>query len=85
MHSNHGRITGLNLDQLKLIQAAFAGQALPRGHPDALQIRFIREVCSCHSNLPGFRHLECPDPKPRLEGKKLHHTLTALRRLFIIT
>jgi len=24
-HSNHGRLTGLDLDQLKLIQAAFAG------------------------------------------------------------
>jgi hypothetical protein len=43
------------------------------------EFRFIREVCSCHSNLPGFRHWECPDPKPRLEGKKLHHTLTALK------
>lgn len=42
-HSNHGRLTGLSLDQLKLIQAAFAGEALPKGHPDALEILASRE------------------------------------------
>ena len=37
-HSNHGRITGLALDQLQLIQAAFRGEVVPKDSPDAFQI-----------------------------------------------
>ena len=31
--------------------------------------RFIRKVCSYHSNPPGLRHLERPGPERRIEGK----------------
>jgi hypothetical protein len=57
MHSNHGRLTGLSLDQLKLIQAAFAGQALPKGHPDALQILQSREYGASRAVLQLAREL----------------------------
>ncbi len=56
-HSNHGRITGLNLPQLKLIQAAFAGQALPKGHPDALQILASREYGASRAVLQLAKEL----------------------------
>ena len=58
MHSNHGRITGLNLDQLKLIQAAFAGEALPKGHPDALEILASREYGASRAVLQLAKELE---------------------------
>ena len=58
MHSNHGRLTGLNLEQLKLIQAAFAGHALPKGHPDALQILQSREYGASRAVLQLAKELE---------------------------
>jgi transposase len=58
LHSNHGRLTGLNLDQLKLIQAAFAGQALPKGHPDALHILRSREYGASRAVLQLAKELE---------------------------
>jgi transposase len=58
MHSNHGRITGLSLDQLKLIQAAFAGDVLPKGHADALRILQSKEYGASRSALHLARDLE---------------------------
>ena len=58
MHSNHGRITGLRLEQLKLIQAAFAGEALPKGHPDALPILQSREYGASRAALQLAKELE---------------------------
>src|ERR1017187_6998544 len=57
-HSNHGRLTGLDLEQLKLIQAAFAGQALPKGHPDALQILASREYGASRAMLQLAKELK---------------------------
>ena len=42
-HTNHGRITGLPLDQLKLIQAAFRGDVVPKDSPQAFQTLDSRE------------------------------------------
>ena len=42
-HSTHGRITGLSLEQLRLIQAAFQGRVVPESSPEALQIISGRE------------------------------------------
>ena len=58
MHSSHGRITGLELERLKLIQAAFAGQALPKGHPDAFQIVRSRECGASRAVLQLAQELE---------------------------
>jgi transposase len=37
-HSNHGRLSGLPLEQLKLLQAAFRGEVVPKDSPQALQL-----------------------------------------------
>ena len=37
-HSTHGRITGLTLEQLKLVQAAFRGDVVPKGSAEDFQI-----------------------------------------------
>jgi hypothetical protein len=42
-HSTHGRITGLSLEQLRMIQAAFQGRVVPESSPEALQIISGRE------------------------------------------
>jgi transposase len=42
-HSQHGRITGCTLEQLKLLQLAFRGEVLPKGDPQALQILQSKE------------------------------------------
>lgn len=36
-HSTHGRLTGLPLAQLKLLQAAFRGDVVPKGSPEDLK------------------------------------------------
>lgn len=36
-HSTHGRITGLSLGQLKLLQAAFRGDVVPKRSAEDLQ------------------------------------------------
>jgi len=35
-HATYGRITGLSLEQLRLIQAAFQGRVVPEDSPEAL-------------------------------------------------
>jgi hypothetical protein len=42
-HSTHGRITGLSLDQLRLIRAAFNQEVIPRDAPQAFQITQSKE------------------------------------------
>ena len=42
-HSQHGRITGCTLDQLKLLQLAFREQVLPKDSPQALKILEAKE------------------------------------------
>ncbi len=41
-HSTHGRITGLSLEQLQLLQAAFRGDVVPKGSAEDFQIRASR-------------------------------------------
>jgi len=42
-HATYGRMTGLSLEQLRLIQAAFQGRVVPEDSPEALQISSGRE------------------------------------------
>lgn len=42
-HTTHGRITGMDLSQLELLQAAFRGETIPKGSPQALQIGDSKE------------------------------------------
>lgn len=57
-HTNHGRITGLALDQLKLIQAAFRGDVIPKDSPQAFQTLNSREYGASYALLRLARELE---------------------------
>jgi transposase len=59
-HSNHGRISGLSLEKLKLLQAAFRGQVLPVDSPQAFQILSSREYGASHALLELARELKLP-------------------------
>jgi transposase len=56
-HTNHGRITGLALDQLKLIQAAFRGDVIPKNSPQAFQTISSREYGASYALLQLAREL----------------------------
>jgi len=57
-HTNHGRITGLALDQLKLIQAAFRGEVVPKDSPQAFQTLNSREYGASHALWQLAQELE---------------------------
>ena len=57
-HTSHGRISGLSLDKLKLLQAAFRGDVVPADSPDAFQILSSREYGASHALLHLARELE---------------------------
>jgi len=57
LHTNHGRITGVSLEQLTLIQAAFNAGVLPKGDPKALQILGSREYGASRAALYLAREL----------------------------
>ena len=42
-HATHGRLTGLPLSQLKLLQAAFRGDVVPKGSPQDLKTLCSKE------------------------------------------
>jgi hypothetical protein len=42
-HSNHGRLTGLTLKELKLLQAAFRGDVVPKGSAEDFEICASKE------------------------------------------
>ena len=57
-HTNHGRITGLALDQLKLIRAAFRGEVVPKDSPQAFQTLDSREYGASYALLQLAKELE---------------------------
>ncbi len=57
-HTNHGRITGLSLDQLKLIQAAFRGEVVPKNSPQAFQTLYSKEYGASYALLELAKDLE---------------------------
>ena len=50
-HSTHGRITGLTLEQLKLLQAAFRGDVVPKGSAEDFQILASKEYGASYALL----------------------------------
>ncbi len=56
-HTQHGRITGVSLDQLKLIQAAFQGKVVPKEDPNAFQCTDSREYGASHAVVETARQL----------------------------
>lgn len=59
-HSNHGRITGLDLDQLQLIQAAFRGDVVPKDAPEAFQVLSSKEYGASSALLALAKELGLP-------------------------
>jgi transposase len=59
-HTSHGRISGVPLEKLKLLQAAFRGDVIPRDCADAFQILQSREYGASHALLELARDLELP-------------------------
>ena len=51
VHTQHGRITGVPLDQLRILQLAFRGEVAPTGSPDVLRILSSREFGASHALL----------------------------------
>jgi transposase len=56
-HTQHGRITGLPLEQLKLIQAAFRGEVVPQNDPHAFQCTDSKEYGASYAVLEMARQL----------------------------
>ena len=59
-HSNHGRITGLALEQLQLIQAAFRGEVVPKDAPEAFQVLSSKEYGGASALLALAKELGLP-------------------------
>ena len=56
-HTQHGRLTGLSLDQLKLIQAAFQGKVVPQEDPQAFTCTDSKEYGASYAVLQVLRQL----------------------------
>jgi transposase len=59
-HTNHGRISGLPLDKLRLIQAAFRGQVVAKGSADAFEVVSSREYGASQAFLQLAKDLGLP-------------------------
>lgn len=57
VHTQHGRITGCTLDQLKMLQLAFRDQVLPEDSPDAFRTLGSREYGASRALLQLAREL----------------------------
>jgi transposase len=59
-HTQHGRVTGCTLDQLKALQLAFREQVVPVGTPQAFQILQSREYGASYAILTLAKQLGLP-------------------------
>jgi transposase len=57
-HTQHGRITGVPLEQLKLIQAAFRGEVVPKNDPRAFRCTDSKEYGASYAVLEMAHQLE---------------------------
>lgn len=57
-HTNHGRISGVPLAKLQLLQAAFREEVIPKDSPEAFQILSSREYGASHALLELAQELE---------------------------
>jgi len=60
-HTHHGRISGLPLDKLKLIQAAFRGDVVAKNSADAFQVLSSREYGASHAFVQLAKDLDLPE------------------------
>ncbi|MFQ5641818.1 MAG: IS1634 family transposase [bacterium] len=59
-HTQHGRITGCTLEQLKILQIAFREQVVPQGDPDAFEILESREYGASYALMALAKQLGLP-------------------------
>jgi len=59
-HTQHGRVTGCTLDQLKTLQLAFREQVIPADSPQAFQILQSREYGASYAILTLAKQLGLP-------------------------
>lgn len=57
-HTTHGRLTGMSLNELKLVQAALRGDVVAKGSPEAHQITDSKEYGASFAVLQLARELE---------------------------
>ena len=50
-HKTHGRLRGLSLEELKLLQAAFRGEVIAKGSPEALETKDSKEYGASYALL----------------------------------
>jgi len=60
-HTNYGRISGLPLDKLKLIQAAFRGDVIAKNSADAFRVLSSREYGASYAFLQLAKDLGLPE------------------------
>ena len=60
-HANHGRVSGLPLDQLKLIQAAFRGDVIAKNSADAFRVLSSREYGASYAFWQLAKDLGLPE------------------------
>jgi hypothetical protein len=56
-HTTHGRLTGMSLSQLKVLQAAFRGEVIPKDSPQALKTSDSKEYGASAAVLAVAREL----------------------------
>ena len=59
-HTQHGRITGCSLEQLKILQLAFREQVVPADAPDAFKILHSREYGASYAILAIAKQVGLP-------------------------
>jgi len=60
-HTHHGRLSGLPLDKLKLIQAAFRGDVVAKNSSDAFRVLSSREYGASHAFVQLAKDLGLPE------------------------
>jgi transposase len=60
-HANHGRVSGLPLDKLKLIQAAFRGDVIAKNSADAFRVLSSREYGASYAFWQLAKDLGLPE------------------------
>ena len=57
LHTQHGRVTGCSLDQLKMLRLAFREKVVATGAPEALRILSSKEYGASHALLQLARNI----------------------------
>ena len=56
-HKTHGRLTGMSLEQLRLVQAALRGDVIPKDSPEAHKVKQSKEYGASRAVLQLAKEL----------------------------